>query len=217
MTLPEKFDREYFENGVEKAISLYENYRWLPEISLPMANFIKQYYKDGVILDYGCAKGFLVHALRLLNVESYGFDTSEYALMNCKPEVKDFLFNDLNKIPLIVDVIIAKDVLEHFKYEDLGETLAWTCNFSEQMLVIVPLGENNKYRIPEYGFDKTHIIKENEDWWFDKFIAAGFIVDEFYYKLDCIKRNWRHHHDNGNAIFFLRRSNEKLLSIHKHL
>lgn len=73
------------------------------------------------------------------------------------------------------------------------------------MLAIIPLGENNKYRIPEYGFDKTHIIKENEEWWIKKFVKVGFTIDEFYYKMESIKKNWHSHHDFGNAFFFLKK------------
>ena len=214
MTLrKEKFNKDYFENGVEKGISLYENFRWMPEVSLPLANFIKQKYTKKItpdgsrydkVLDYGCAKGFLVHALRLLDVTAYGFDTSNYALKNCHPEVKKYLFGQRELIPQI-DTIIVKDVLEHFTEELLDKELKWMHDNCHQMLVVVPLGENNKYRIPEYGFDKTHILKENEDWWINKFRINRFTIDEFYYKIDCIKRNWHNHHDYGNAIFFLRR------------
>jgi ubiquinone/menaquinone biosynthesis C-methylase UbiE len=38
-------------------------------------------------LDIGCAKGFLVKDLIALDIDAYGIDVSEYALMNCEPEV----------------------------------------------------------------------------------------------------------------------------------
>lgn len=202
----EKFDYHYFERGIEERVSLYENFRWMPEVSFPIANYLKQKYKNEIILDYGCAKGFLVHALRLLNVESYGYDISKYALKNCHPEVKQFLFNDKKKIPKS-SVIFIKDVLEHFEYEIVADELGWMCYNCNKMLAIIPLGENNKYRIPEYGFDKTHIIAENEEWWINKFNQAGFIVDGFYYKLDEIKSNWYNHNQFGNAFIFLKKGN----------
>ena len=205
MTLhKEVFDKNYFENGIKNGISLYENYRWLPEVSLPIANYIKQRYKNKIILDYGCAKGFLVHALRLLNVISYGFDISNYALKNCHKEVKPYLYCNKNKVPEI-QVVFIKDVLEHIKYENIDEELNWISTKCEEILAIIPLGENNKYRISEYGFDKTHIIKENEEWWIKKFINIGFTIDEFYYKMEIIKKNWHDHHDFGNAFFFLKK------------
>ena len=32
-----KYDKDYYENGVAKGISGYENYRWIPELTYPMA------------------------------------------------------------------------------------------------------------------------------------------------------------------------------------
>ncbi len=39
------------------------------------------------LLDVGCAKGFLVKDLVALGIDAYGVDISQYALMNCEPEV----------------------------------------------------------------------------------------------------------------------------------
>lgn len=39
------------------------------------------------VLDVGCAKGFLVKDLLALGIDAYGVDVSEYAMMNCEPEV----------------------------------------------------------------------------------------------------------------------------------
>ena len=45
------------------------------------------------ILDIGCGKGFLLYDfLKVLpNAEIYGIDISEYAVENCKPEIRDRL------------------------------------------------------------------------------------------------------------------------------
>lgn len=54
-------------------------------------NIIQHYgIKPGMkILDVGCAKGFLVKDIMLENpsIEAFGLDISEYALLNCEPEV----------------------------------------------------------------------------------------------------------------------------------
>jgi ubiquinone/menaquinone biosynthesis C-methylase UbiE len=39
------------------------------------------------VLDVGCAKGFLVKDLLALEIDAYGIDISQYALLNCEPEV----------------------------------------------------------------------------------------------------------------------------------
>lgn len=61
--------------------------RWLP-----IAEDIVKHFglKSGNrVLDVGCAKGFLVKDLMKVcpGLEVYGLDISEYALMNCEPEV----------------------------------------------------------------------------------------------------------------------------------
>lgn len=205
MTSHKKFNHDYFENGVEKGISLYENYRWMPEVSLPIADFIKQNFDSRAVLDYGCAKGFLVYAMRLLDIIAYGYDFSEYALDNCHPDVKDCLSNDKSFFKnRMIDLVIVKDVFEHLDYQDLDTELQWIHEFDSDVFVAVPFGENNRYRISEYGFDKTHIIKENEEWWIKKFIKNGFTIDRFCYKMESIKRNWHNHHEYGNGFFFLK-------------
>ena len=60
------FDEKYFEDGVRSRVSAYENYRWMPERSIREASSIINNIPFNTVLDYGCAKGFMVYALRLL-------------------------------------------------------------------------------------------------------------------------------------------------------
>ena len=60
------FDEDYFERGVQLGISGYTNYRWIPELTLPLCETMARYLgisKDDRILDFGCAKGYIVRAL----------------------------------------------------------------------------------------------------------------------------------------------------------
>lgn len=198
----EKFDEEYFIDGVKKRKSMYKNFRWKPEISFPIANTIKELYPNRRVLDYGCAKGYITYALRLLNVESYGYDTSKYALANCKKEVKKYLYGKKEDLPF-VDLFFIKDVLEHFEYEKIDDELKWIQNNCKEAFVIVPLGSDDEYRISEYSYDKTHIIMEDEEWWSKKFINAGFIVDKFSHNLNGLKDKWIKHNKYGNGFFQL--------------
>ena len=56
----------------------------------PVAQDIVDHFSlkpDDLVLDIGCAKGFLVKDLLALGINAYGIDVSSYALMNCEPEV----------------------------------------------------------------------------------------------------------------------------------
>ena len=86
-----KYDKDYYENGVAKGISGYENYRWIPELTYPMAFSIcksLKIKKNDKILEYGCAHGFLVKALNDFKIDTYGVDVSRYALSKVDPEIK---------------------------------------------------------------------------------------------------------------------------------
>lgn len=72
-------DRKYGYGGYHK------DDRWLP-----VAKDIIDYYKlhpDAVILDVGCAKGFLAEALCGLGMNAYGLDVSKYAVQNCSMDM----------------------------------------------------------------------------------------------------------------------------------
>lgn len=69
------------------------------------------------------------------------------------------------------------------------------------MFVVVPLGDGNKYEVPAYELDKTHIIRENLEWWKDTFENAGFEVVEAKYKVQYIKENWSKW-EKGNVFLF---------------
>ena len=152
MSLPKKydprFDEDYFEHGVEKKIGLYENFHWQPWRSFGIAGRLMGLYPNQVILDYGCAKGYIVKALRVLGAEAYGYDVSEYALSQAPEEVRDYLYKPGDVVPK-VDTVFAKDVFEHVEPDKLPELLTNLRPHCRNLFAIVPLGDGGKYRIAE--------------------------------------------------------------------
>jgi hypothetical protein len=73
----------------------------------------------------------------------------------------------------------------------------------DEALFVIPLGDNDKFRIREYEIDVTHVTKKDEDWWIDKFKEAGFEIVDFKYKFGDIKKKWQNY-DYGNGFFFVR-------------
>ncbi|MDB2324227.1 class I SAM-dependent methyltransferase [Alphaproteobacteria bacterium] len=83
-----EFGEEYFDGPREYGYGgyMYDG-RWKPVARDIVAHFD---LKSGdKVLDVGCAKGFLVKDLMSVcpGLEVFGVDVSEYALMNCEPEV----------------------------------------------------------------------------------------------------------------------------------
>lgn len=196
------FDEKYFEDGVRHRVSAYENYRWMPERTIREASSIINNIKFDTALDFGCAKGFMVYALRLLGKEAYGADVSEYAVTNCHPKVKDYLqvIESASQLKGGWDLIIAKDVLEHIPHESIPEVLSELRRRCKTLFVAVPLGDGKRYRIREYEMDVTHLVREPEEWWLTTIVAAGFKIKYFDYEFGHLKENWTGNHPHGNAF-----------------
>ena len=210
----ESYGKLYYENGIELGISGYSNYRWLPDITFPICHDLiinLGIQKQSRILDYGCAKGFLVKAFHLLGYPNvYGVDISSYAINNCDPAVRKQLFLKQEDFPLILnsgfDWLIAKDVFEHIPYSDLPATLTTLSFRVSNLFCAVPLGQDGKYCIPEYEKDTTHIIREPLDWWCKTLEENGFSILNAGYTFGCLKTNWSHY-DYGNGFFTAKSKN----------
>lgn len=208
------YDKDYYENGTTLGISGYKDYRWLPDLTIPMCKSIVdglQIRSEDVVLDYGCAKGYIVKALKHLGVATcHGVDISEYAIQNCDDDVRGNLFllregQDLSDVlpEKKYDWVICKDVLEHLRPVDVRKTLRQFKNVSTNIFVVVPLGDGKKYVIEDYEKDVTHIIREDMTWWKNEVQAAGFRTSSVY-SFPGVKDNWSQY-PTGNAFIIGRR------------
>ena len=145
-------------------------------------------------------KGFLVNALRIIGCDAYGEDISEYAVENCHPNVRDYvsLPNDN-----VYDLLICKDVLEHIPEENIPDVLQQFKKKSSQFFFVIPLGDNDRFRIREYEVDITHVTKKDEEWWINMFESQGMKLVKFSYSFGSIKEKWVQPHQHGNGFFIL--------------
>lgn len=208
------FDRDYFERGVETGKSLYTDYKWLPERSFAEAHDLVlglNIHKDHKILDFGCAKGFLVKALVLLGYDAYGTDISEYAIKNADQMIKErvFLLDGSSVGTRRFDYGICKDVLEHCPSDIvLEKTLINMDKLAKKWLLVVPLGDGEEYIIPEYSQDPSHFIKQPPEWWIDKISKYFKIIDQSY-QMGKIKEKWFKIHPRANLFLSIESKNEK--------
>jgi SAM-dependent methyltransferase len=202
MSLKDTFNREYFEDGVRHRVSAYENYKWMPERTIREASSLINNIQFERVLDFGCAKGFMVHALRLLGKDAHGVDVSEYAVSKCQPKVKDYLtvIESVEDIKGGWDLIVAKDVLEHIPKEELPNVLSALRRRCKYLFIGVPLGDGVRYRIREYEMDITHVVREPEEWWLTTIVDSGFKIKYFDYQFGHLKENWTTNHPHGNAF-----------------
>ena len=205
--MSEFFDKSYYESGPQTGKSLYQNYRWIPELTIPLAHHILSYtdiHESYTIMDFGCAKGYLVHALRLLGREAYGVDISEYAISQAPKEVNGHVkaIEPQSDNFKYCDLMLAKDILEHIPYDNLEEQLKVIRKQCNRIFAIIPLAKDNKYIIPAYELDKSHYIREDKEWWIDRFNDAGFINFQATTDLGPFKANWQEVDSRGNLLIY---------------
>lgn len=165
------YDESYFISGVESGKSSYSSYTWLPDTSLPQADFARRHLNihDGEsLLDFGCARGYFVKALRMRGVDARGYDHAEWPVQNCDEYVKRYISNTLDTTPLSVDHVWAKDVFEHLTVCQIQEVFPLLCGAARKsVLVIVPLTSyfGGEYKRAEDEADPSHVIRFTLDDW----------------------------------------------------
>ena len=204
------YTEDYYERGVELGISGYSHYRWIPELTVPLAmTYIDKLgiTREHKVLDFGSAKGFTVKALRLLYRQAWGCDISSYAINSADNDTRKFLNiateGDTVPFDFTFDFIISKDIFEHIPEDSIDTVLSDLRGYGKKLFAIVPLGdENGKFVIPAYELDKTHVLIKDKDWWIKTFEKNGWVIDEFSYCVKGIKDSWSNFKD-GNGIFLL--------------
>jgi Methyltransferase domain len=194
------YDEKYFLHGKEYGLSLYEDYRWLEELTIPMCKAIVAHLhlkSNDYILDFGCARGYVVKAFHMLGYKyTSGVDLSRWAIDNCDLAVKDYVTKieptEEYDIPDLENHhwVIAKDVLEHVQGV---ETVI--DNFQRHAITgifaVVPLAyiDNDEYVVPDYEKDITHIHRLSLPTWAKMFMKPGWAVQRMY-RLPGVKDNY---------------------------
>jgi len=202
------YDEDYYERGLESGKSCYQNYRWIPELTIPLAMRISDLLgigREKSILDFGCAKGYLVKAFRLLGRDAWGVDASKYAIENVDSKVKKFCMYPNFIWNRNFDFCVAKDVFEHIPKKELEQILKEKNKQINKLLAIIPLGENYNYRAPANNYDITHIICESEVWWMEFFKSCGWKKIGFSFKVDGIKEGYYEKFPKSHGFFLLRK------------
>ena len=192
------YQSAYFERGVQTGKSLYTDYRWIPELTVPMAMVMVDYLgikRGQKVLDIGCAKGYLVKALRWLGRDAWGCDISDYALEKADPEIRQFLSKHLPNQDF--HFAVSKDTLEHIPLPALRELL--TKLKSRVLFIIIPLGDGIRYNVPAYELDTTHIHRQPLVWWNQLLKINGWSIRSSVLRVPGIKDNWASE-DLGNGF-----------------
>ena len=127
--LAKKFDYDYWDG--DRRIC-YGGYRYIEGRWEKVARAIAEHYelpKNPKILDIGCGKGYLLYDfLKVIpNAEVVGIDISQYAIKNCKPEIKDkLILGNATQLPWddqTFDLVISINALHCLEAYDLESAL----------------------------------------------------------------------------------------------
>ncbi len=127
--LAKKFAKDYWDG--DRRIC-YGGYQYLEGRWEKVARAITTHYplpRQPKILDIGCGKGFLLYDfLKVVpDAEIYGIDISDYAIANCKPEIRGHLqVGNANNLPWrdnTFDLVISINTLHNLHTYDLDLAL----------------------------------------------------------------------------------------------
>lgn len=166
------YDEEYYRSHCGEA---YERGRGWEEIFGVYADRIVKEIHPKKTLDIGCAKGFLVEALRNRGVEAYGIDVSDYAVSQAREDVKQYcrVQSAVNPLEERYDLITCIEVLEHMEQKDISLAIQRMCEAADDIL------------FSSTPFDYTedsHVSVHTPEYWVEQFAYNGFFHDVGY---DC--------------------------------
>lgn len=201
------YDRGYFEEGTKS--NWEHGYHWsaFGGLFTETARFLASTFQDArTYLDVGCAKGFLVRALREAGKDCRGIDHSEFALATSEPAVRPFLtLGSADELPTDaqVDLVIAFDLLSHLTEEQADA-------FLRRALLVARMGivatitsfeseEDRQRATGRDDADLSHVLLRTRQWWHERFVGAGWRQDPMHRALEAVcnahelprKMNWQ--------------------------
>ena len=166
---PHPYNAAYYESYLGPIpYSRYEG-KWLQFFGV-IAEHIVKYIGPKRVLDAGCAKGFLVEALRDRGVEAYGIDLSEYAISTVRRDIRPYcrVVSLADPISERFDLIVCIEVLEHIP-EDTGRlVIANLCRSADDIIFSSS---------PDDYTEVTHINVRPRSYWIALFSEEGFDLD----------------------------------------
>lgn len=203
-----EFDEDYFERGPETGKSCYRDYRWLPELTVPMVRSIMDYCNiraGDTVLDFGCAKGYVVRAFRTLDIDAYGVDISHYAIGHCDPSIRPFVarIDGVGDIGGDYDWLFAKDVMEHVAQSDIAPVLEHLSQICRHAFFVIPLGDGVEFTAEKNNHDVTHKTAMPIGWWAAELGHYWDEIDESYY-VPGAKDRWMTSNPRAHGFFVCR-------------
>ena len=135
-----------------------------------IADKIVQEINPRTVLDVGCAKGLLVEALRDRGADAFGLDISEYAISQCREDIRPYCWvaSAVDPFPRRYDLIVCIEVLEHLPKRDAEMAVVNLCKHADDILFS---------STPDDFTEFTHVNVQPMEYWAGLFAKHGFYRD----------------------------------------
>ena len=175
------FEKGYF---VQSGTSNYEDYRKKKFESLTDDLIqILELTLDMKILDFGCATGGLLKALKEQGFKNIkGTDISYWAIGYGKEKLKlgeELEYHNINLLTQDFDVILFLDIFEHVPSVEEIISYLELINDGTRIVVRLPVSliEGNPYVLEVSNNDATHVQCHTVEWWHELLTSCGFISE----------------------------------------
>lgn len=183
----EWYDAKYFEHGIKSNWARGYSWRQFEGLFRQTASFITEVFPEaGSFLDAGCAKGFLVRALRDAGKDCRGFDHSAWAIEQTEEAIKPFVTRagvDDFVFGHDYDALLAFSLLESLTEDQIDRFLARARTHTRQALCAVISSFETETEAETYrraSRDLSQITLRPRAWWHERFLAAGWRQDALH-------------------------------------
>lgn len=185
--LARKFGKEFFDGDRSHGYGgfSYQSRFWQPVVPMLQQHFGLR--AGSLVLDVGCAKGFMIHDLAALipGIVVKGVDVSAYAIENAMEDVKAHVqVADARKLPFpdkSFDVVIAINTIHNLDRDDCGLALREITRVSRGgAFITVDAWRNEEERQRMMAWNLTaKTMMSVEDW--EKFFAENGYTGDYYW------------------------------------
>jgi FkbM family methyltransferase len=167
-------------------------------------------------LEFGCATGAMVRALRQRGIEAWGVDYSAAVLALAGPELQPYLrvgdVSALSDMPA-VETVIGQEVFEHILPQQIPEVFARIHRGCRRWLMItVPCMPHDGLFLIEQFADlpkdvhgnpiQGHLVQASWYWWASIATLAGFVLEPE--RTLAIRHRWHENSRTWNLMVFRR-------------
>ena len=181
------YDADYFEHGLKSNWERGYSWELFSDLFERTARYLLESFPEAEsFLDAGCAKGFLVRALRGRGKDCLGFDHSEWAVSRADETVRPYLLRagaDEVEFDREFDMLLAFSLFESLTGDQIRSFLARARRWTRHALFasipsFADRAEEEFHTRDDRDF--SHITMRTRAWWHETFLAAGWRQDALH-------------------------------------